>query len=60
MGKRIEERIYKIENTEYLASKEVDDAIRYIRKAYGFKYLSQAREIYKNWRKEYIKDNRRW
>lgn len=51
MGKRIEKRINKIENTEYLASKEVDDAIRYIRKAYGFKYLSQAREIYKNWRK---------
>lgn len=60
MGKRIEKRINKIENTEYLASKEVDDAIRYIRKAYGFKHLSQAREIYKNWRKEYIKDNRRW
>lgn len=60
MGKRIEKRINKIENTEYLASKEVDDAISYIRKAYGFKYLYQAREIYKNWRKEYIKDNRRW
>lgn len=60
MGKRIEKRINKIENTEYLASKEVDDAIRYIRKPYGFKYLYQAREFYKNWRKEYIKDNRRW
>ena len=60
MGKRIKNRINKIENTEYLAYKEPIEAIRYIKKAYGFKYLSQAREIYKNWRKEYIKDNRRW
>lgn len=59
MGKRIEKRINKIENTEYLASKEVDDAISYIRKAYGFKYLSQAREIYKIGVRN-IKDNRRW
>lgn len=60
MGKRIEKRINKIENTEYLTSKEVDDAIRYIRKTYGLKYTSEAYKFYKNWRNDYIKDNRRW
>lgn len=60
MGKRIEERIYRIENTEYLANKEPLEAIRYIRKAYGLKYTSEANEFYKNWRNDYIKDNRRW
>lgn len=60
MGKRIEERICRIENTEYLASKEPIEAIRIIKKAYGLKYLSQAYEIYTQWRNRYIKGIKRW
>lgn len=60
MGKRIEGRICRIENTEYLASIEHKEAIRIIKKAYGFKYLKQAYEIYRQWRNQYIKDVKRW
>ena len=53
-------RINKIENTNYLANIEVKEAINYIKVAYGFKDITQAQEVYKNWRKEYLKDNTRW
>lgn len=50
----------KIENTNYLARIEVKEAIEYVKTAYGFKDITQAQETYKNWRKEYLKDNTRW
>lgn len=50
----------KIENTNYLATIEVKEAITYIKSAYGFKDTTQANETYKNWRKDYLKDNTRW
>nr|DAX05815.1 MAG TPA: hypothetical protein [Caudoviricetes sp.] len=50
----------KIENTNYLATVEVRDAIIYIKTAYGYKNIVQAQEVYKNWRKEYLKDIRRY
>lgn len=53
-------RIKKIENTDYLATVEVRDAINYIKTAYGYKNIVQAQEVYKNWRKEYLKDYTRW
>lgn len=53
-------RIKKIENTDYLATVEVIDAIKYIKTAYGYKDIVQPQETYKNWRKEYMKDNTRW
>lgn len=53
-------RINKIENTNYLATIEVKEAITYVKTAYSFKDLTQVQETYKNWRKEYLKDNTRW
>ena len=53
-------RINKIENTNYLAMIEVKEAIVYVKTAYEFKDITQAEETYKNWRKEYLKDNTRW
>ena len=53
-------RIKKIENTDYLATVEVRDAIKYIKTAYGYKDMVQAQEVYKNWRKEYLKNIRRY
>ena len=53
-------RIKKIENTDYLATVEVRDAIQYIKTAYGFKNIVQAQEVYKNWRKEYLNDRGRY
>lgn len=53
-------RIKKIENTDYLATVEVRDAINYIKTAYGYKNIVQAQEVYKNWRKEYLKDRKRY
>ena len=53
-------RINKIENTNYLATIEVKEAITYIKTAYRFKNITQAEETYKNWRKEYLKDITRW
>ena len=53
-------RINKIENTNYLATIEVKEAITYIKTAYSFKNITQAEETYKNWRKEYLKDYTRW
>ena len=53
-------RIKKIENTEYLASIEDKEAIQYIKTAYGYKNIVQAEEVYKNWRKEYLNDRRRY
>ena len=53
-------RINKIENTNYLATIEAKEAIDYIKTAYSFKDITQAQETYKNWRKEYLKDNTRW
>ena len=50
----------KIENTNYLATIEVKEAIEYVKTAYEFKDIVQAQETYKNWRKEYLKDNTRW
>lgn len=50
----------KIENTNYLATIEVKEAITYIKTAYSFKDITQAQEVYKDWRKEYLKDNTRW
>lgn len=50
----------KIENTNYLATIEVKEAIDYVKTAYEFKDIVQAQETYKNWRKEYLKDNTRW
>ena len=50
----------KIENTNYLAGIEVKEAIDYVKTAYSFKDITQAQETYKNWRKEYMKDNTRW
>lgn len=50
----------KIENTNYLATIEVKEAITYVKIAYSFKDIIQAQETYKNWRKEYMKDNTRW
>ena len=53
-------RIKKIENTDYLATVEVRDAINYIKVAYGYKNIVQAQEVYKNWRKDYLKDRKRY
>lgn len=53
-------RIKKIENTDYLATVEVRDAINYIKTAYGYKNIVQAQEVYKNWRKDYLKDRKRY
>ena len=53
-------RIKKIENTNYLATVEVRDAINYIKVAYGYKNIDQAQEVYKNWRKEYLNDRGRY
>ena len=53
-------RINKIENTNYLATIEVNVAIVYVKTAYSFKDTTQAQEVYKDWRKEYLKDNTRW
>ena len=53
-------RIKKIENTNYLATVEVRDAINYIKVAYGYKDIVQAQEVYKNWRKEYLNDRGRY
>ena len=53
-------RIKKIENTDYLATVEVRDAINYIKVAYGYKGIFQAQEVYKNWRKDYLKDRKRY
>ena len=53
-------RIKRIENTNYLATVEVRDAINYIKVAYGYKDIVQAQEVYKNWRKEYLKDRGRY
>ena len=53
-------RIKKIENTDYLATVEVRDAINYIKTAYGYKNIVQAQEVYKNWRKEYLNDRERY
>ena len=53
-------RIKKIENTNYLATVEVSDAINYIKTAYQFKDIVQAQEVYKNWRKDYLKDRGRY
>ena len=39
-------RIKKIENTDYLATVEVRDAINYIKVAYQFKDIVQAQEVY--------------
>ena len=50
----------KIENTNYLATIEVKEAIDYVKTAYSFKDTTQAQETYKNWRKEYLKDYTRW
>ena len=52
-------RIKKIENTNYLANIEVKEAINYIKVAYGYKDIVQAQEVYKNWRKDYLKDRKR-
>ena len=53
-------RIKKIENTNYLATVEVKEAIQYIKTAYGYKNITQAQEVYKNWRKEYLNDRGRY
>ena len=53
-------RIKKIENTDYLANVEVRDAVNYIKAAYGYKNIVQAQEVYKNWRKDYLKDRKRY
>ena len=53
-------RIKKIENTNYLATVEVRDAVNYIKTAYGYKNIVQAQEVYKNWRKEYLNDRGRY
>ena len=53
-------RIKKIENTDYLATVEVRDAINYIKTAYGYKNIVQAQEVYKNWRKDYLNDRGRY
>lgn len=50
----------KIENTNYLACIEVKEAIYYVKTAYSFKDITHAQEVYKDWRKEYLKDNTRW
>ena len=53
-------RIKKIENTDYLATVEVKEAINYIKTAYQFKDIVQVQEVYKNRRKEYLKDRGRY
>ena len=53
-------RIKKIENTDYLATVEVRDAINYIKVGYGYKNIVQGQEVYKNWRREYLKDRKRY
>ena len=53
-------RIKKIENTNYLATVEVKEAINYIKTAYQFKDIVQAKEVYKNWRKDYLNDRGRY
>lgn len=60
MSKRSETLKQKIENTEFLATKESEMAVYYINIAYELRNKSIAREIYKIWRKEYMKDNTRW
>lgn len=53
-------RIKKIENTNYLATVEVKEAINYIKVAYGYTDIVQAQEVYKNWRKDYLNDRGRY
>lgn len=60
MRKTNKERINRIENTNYLATLEVKEAIRDIKTAYKFRYISQAHEFYKKWREEYLNDITRW
>ena len=60
MSKRSETLKQKIENTEFLATKEPSMAIYYINIAYELRNKTIAREIYKIWRKEYLKDSTRY
>ena len=60
MSKRSETLKQKIENTEFLATKEPEKAVYYINIAYELRNKSKALEIYKIWRKEYIKDTTRY
>lgn len=60
MSKRSETLKQKIENTDFLATKDPSMAIYYINIAYELRNKSKAKEMYKVWRKEYMKDNTRW
>lgn len=60
MSKRSETLKQKIENTEFLATKEPEKAIYYINIAYELRNKSIAREIYKIWREIYLKDITRY
>lgn len=60
MSKRSETLKQKIENTDFLATKEPLMAIYYINIAYELRNKSKAKEIYKVWRKEYLKDEKRY
>ena len=60
MSKRSETLKQKIENTEFLATKDPQMAIYYINIAYELRNKSKAKEIYKVWREEYLKDEKRY
>ena len=60
MSKRSETLKQKIENTEFLATKEPEMAVYYINIAYKLRNKSKAHEIYKIWRKEYLKNITRY
>ena len=60
MSKRSETLKQKIENTEFLATKEPEMAVYYINIAYELRNKTKAREIYKIWREIYLKDITRY
>ena len=60
MSKRSETLKQKIENTEFLATKDPQMSIYYINIAYELRNKSKAKEYYKIWREEYLKDEKRY
>ena len=60
MSKRSETLKQKIENTEFLATKDPQMAIYYINIAYELRNKIKAKEYYKIWREEYLKDEKRY
>ena len=60
MSKRSDILKQKIETTEFLATKDPGMGVYYINIAYQLRNKSKAKEIYKVWRDEYLKDEKRY